>query len=250
MIGACEALDLIRHVDVVDTAKSGDILDEFSDLFTGIGSIPGEHHIVIDDTVPPVVHLPRRNPLTVGAKLKNTLDKLENNGVITKQDSPTVWVNSLLVVEKKDGILLICLDPRDLNKAIKKEHYHIPTCDKVLAKLSGKKAFTIIDMKDGFWQIKSDKASSLLCTFNTPYGRYSMNRLPFGILSAPEVFQKHNNEIFGDIPGACIVFDDLIVAGCDDEEHDVALRMAFEQAREKGVKYCLTGKRYSTESLK
>ena len=100
-LGACEALDLIRRVDVVDSVKSGDILDEFSDLFTGIGSIPGEHHIVIDDTVPPVVHPPRRIPLTVEAKLKNTLDKLENNGIITKQDTPTDWLNILLVVERK-----------------------------------------------------------------------------------------------------------------------------------------------------
>jgi len=110
-LGACEAFDLIHHVDIVDTVKSGDILDEFSDLFTGIGSIAGEHHIVIDDTVPPVVHPPRRIPLTVEAKLKNTLDNLEINGIITKQQSPTKWMNSLLVVEKKDGTLQICLDP-------------------------------------------------------------------------------------------------------------------------------------------
>ena len=109
-LGACEALDLIRRVDVVYTMKN-DILSEFSDVFTGIGSIPGEHHIVIDDTVPPVIHPPRRIPLTVEAKLKKTLDKLENSGIITKQDGPTDWVNSLLVVEKKDGSLCICLDP-------------------------------------------------------------------------------------------------------------------------------------------
>jgi len=235
-LGACEALDLIRRVDTMDTVKN-DILSEFSDVFTGIGSIPGEHHIVIDNTVPPVVHPPRRIPLTVEAKLKKTLDKLENDGIITKQDGPTDWVNSLLVIEKKDGSLRICLDPRDLNKAIKREHYHIPTCEEVLAKLTGKKVFTIIDMKDGFWQVKLDNASSLLCTFNTPYGRYSMNRLPFGISSAPEVFQKRNNEIFGDIPGACVVFDDLIVAGVDNAEHDEVLRQVFEQARAKGVKF-------------
>ena len=68
-------------------------------------------------------------------------------GLVTKQDGPTDWVNSILVVEKKDGSLHICFD---LDKANKKEYYHTPSCEKVPAKLSGKKIFTIIDMKNGF----------------------------------------------------------------------------------------------------
>ena len=73
------------------------------------------------------------------------------------------------------------------------EHYPIPTCNEVVSKLAGKSVFTVIDQKDGFWQIKHDESSSRLCTFNTPFGRYSMKRLPFGISSSPEAFQKTMN---------------------------------------------------------
>ena len=76
-----------------------------------------------------------------------------------------------------------------------------------------------------------DEASSKLCTFSTPFGRYSYMRLSFGISSAPEVFQRKNYELFGDIPNVHIVFDDIILAAADDDEHDTALRELLEHAR-------------------
>ena len=127
-----------------------------------------------------------------------------------KRDDPTDWVNGLIIVEKKDGFLRLCLDPRDLNKAIKREHYEIPTCDDVTTRLHGNTVFTIIDMKVRFHQIQIDKESSKFCTFNSPFGRYSFTRLPCGISSLPEVFQKWNTEAFQDIHNVHVVFDDLI----------------------------------------
>ena len=92
-------------------------------------------------------------------------------------------------------------------------------------------------MRDGFWHVKLSEASSRLCTFNTPFGRYSYTRLPFGISSAPEVFQRRNYEMFGDIPNVHIVFDDIIIAAADDAEHDTALRELLERARKFNVKF-------------
>jgi len=91
-------------------------------------------------------------------------------------------------------------------------------------------------MKDGFWHIRLDEASSKLCTFNSIFGRYSYTRLPFGIASAPEVFQKRANEIFGDIPDVFVIFDDLLIAAESDEQHELTLRKVLERAREKGVR--------------
>jgi hypothetical protein len=81
-----------------------------------------------------------------------------------------------------------------------------------------------------------DKASSRLCTFNTPFGHYSNQQLPFGISSAPEVFQRKNFELFGDIPNVHIVFDDVIMAAADDVEHDAALREVVARARRFNVR--------------
>ena len=234
----CKALDVVRIVDNVHAhTTSARILDEYSDVFKGIGKMPGEHHIVTDPSVPPVVHAPRKVPIALLPKLRVALDDMERDGIIAKCDEPTDWVSSLLIVEKKNGSLRLCLDPRDLNKAIKREHFVIPTCEDVTARLHGKRVFSLIDMTNGFWQVCLDDESSRLCTFNTPFGRYRMRRLPFGISSAPEVFQKRNMQVFGDIDGVHIIFDDLIIAASDDNEHDQILGKVLERARENGVRF-------------
>jgi len=142
-----------------------------------------------------------------------------------------------VVVQKSNGKLRICLDPRDLNRAIKREHFIIPTFADIAPKLHGKRIFSVIDMKDGFWHIRFDEASSKLCTFNSIFGRYSYTRLPFGIASAPEVFQKKANEVFGDIPDVFVIFDDLLIAAETDEQHEKTLRKVFIRAREKNVRF-------------
>jgi hypothetical protein len=76
----------------------------------------------------------------------------------------------------------LCLDPRDLNKNIKREHYYSKTIDEVLPLLHGKKYFSLVDTKKGYWHVELDDESSHLCTFNTPFGRYRFKRLPFGIV--------------------------------------------------------------------
>ena len=130
----------------------------------------------------------------------------------------------------------MCLDPKDLNKAIKREYYRIPTMQEIASKFSGKKVFSTLDLKDRYWQIQLDEESSLLCTFNTPFGRYRFTRMPFGIRSASEVFQKHNEAAFADIPGLHIVADDLIIAANDIDEHDKILHQVLQRAEDKNIK--------------
>ena len=101
----------------------------------------------------------------------------------------------------KPSKIRICIDPRDLNEAIKREHYPMKTIEEVVAEIPGAKVFSTLDAKSGFWQIKLNEASSKLCTFNSPFGRYRFTRLPFGIKSAPEVFQKSMSTIFEDVEG-------------------------------------------------
>jgi len=85
-----------------------------------MGEFPGEHHINIDTTEQPVIHPPRRVALAVQPKLKQLLDQMVQNGVLVQRDEPTDCVSSLVVVQKSNGQLRICLDPRDLNRAIKR----------------------------------------------------------------------------------------------------------------------------------
>ena len=180
---ACEHLSLIKRVEV-DTLNVNrlttkeDLLIQHPTVFDGLGEFDGEYHIHIDPNITPALHLCRKIPLAIMDRLKDTLNSLLQADVITRVTEPTSWVNSLVVTVKKDrNKLRVCLDPSDLNKAILRQHYSIPTTDEVLSKLAGKKIFSVLDEKDGYWQVKLDEASSLLCTFNTPWGRYRFKRL-------------------------------------------------------------------------
>ena len=70
----------------------------------------------------------------------------------------------------------LCIDPRDLNAAMKRSHYRMKTVDEVASRLQGAHTFSILDAKSGFWQLKLDEESSPLCTFNTPIGRYRVHK--------------------------------------------------------------------------
>ena len=149
----------------------------------------------------PDVHPPRRVPLALKEQIKEELQRMEDSGVIVKQTEPTDWVNSMVTVIKPEKIR-VCIDPRDLNRAIKREHYPMKTIEEVVSGMPEAKVFSVLDATSGYWQIKSNEESSKLCTFNTPFGRYRFTRLPFGIKSAPEVFQKKMLQVWEDIDGA------------------------------------------------
>ena len=88
-----------------------------------------------------------------------------------KVDQPTDWVNQMSVTKKKSGDIRICIDPRPLNLALKREHFMLPVLDDVLPKLSGAKVFSVCDLKQ-------DEKSSLLTTFATPFRRYRCGDIP------------------------------------------------------------------------
>jgi hypothetical protein len=226
-------LGIVKRVDTVTTES---IIDKFSDCFEGVGCLEREHKIRVDPQVRPVINRARRIPLSMTTRVKSELDKMEEMDIISRVDEPTEWVSSMVVTEKKDGSVRICLDPKPLNQAILREHHHIPTLEDIAHKFADMKIFTIMDMKHAYWHVPLDRNSRLLTTFNTPFGRYCFKRLPFGVNSAAEVFEKRVEEIFGDL-NVAIYFDDLIVFGRNQEEHDVNLHELLERAREKNVKF-------------
>ena len=220
-----EQLGLIQRVQKIDE------LDVYPELKKTTGTLPGKYSLKIDPTVSPVVHGPRRQPKALLMQIKDKLREMEENGYITRVKEPTDWVSSMVTVVKNGGIR-ICIDPRDLNRAIRREHYPIPTVEEVVASFPKAKVFTVLDAKSGFLQIPLDYESSLLTTFNTPQGRYRWLRLPFGVKSAPEIFQHIMDDMLHDIDGARAIMDDILIGGEDDNEHDIILEKVVRRATE------------------
>lgn len=210
-------------------------IDEYPELKQLTGCLPGTYSIKIDPTVKPVVHAPRRQPKALAQKVFQKLEEMEREGHIAKVKEPTDWVNSMVTVVKGDKVR-ICLDPRDLNRAVRREHYKIPTVEEIVADMPGATVFSVVDAKSGFLQIKIDYESSLLTTFNTPVGRYRWLRLPFGIKCAPEVFQRIMDEMLSDIEGARAVMDDILIAGKDLKTHNEILGKVVKRATEWNLK--------------
>ena len=240
-LDACvNKLHLIKKADLIQKSKKLDLpdgLQQFENVFGEVGCLEGECHIVVDPDVTPVVAAPRKVPFALRDPLKQELDRMEKLGVITKVDEPSDWVNPLVVVEKPNKSLRICLDPRQLNKAIKREHFEIPTTDEILGQMIGGSMFSKCDCSAGFWAVKLDDASARLCTFSTPFSRYRFERLPFGISCAPEMFHKRIAQLFEGIEGVLTYQDDLICWASTEEEHDRRLKAIMERAQEVGLKF-------------
>ena len=84
--------------------------------------------------------------------------------VLKKVTELTDWISSEVVVRKGDSKLRLCIDPKDLNKALKRSHYPMPTIEEILPELTKFKAFSVADTSNGFSQVKLDEPNSYLTT--------------------------------------------------------------------------------------
>ena len=123
------------------------------------------------------------------------------------------WVSSLAYSWKANGKLRVCLYPRDVNKAIKRDHYKTPTVEEITHLLAGSKKFTKVDGTSSYLCIVLDYESSLLTTFNTPWGRYRFVGLPWGLSCAQDIFQRMMDQILEHCKGVIGIADDVIIYG-------------------------------------
>ena len=157
--------------------------------FNTIGNMSGTYTIRTNPSITPVPHVHRKVPIEYRGQIECTLSEIVKKGVIMPVSQPTEWVSSLTYPHKPDGILHICLDPKDLNKAIVQEHYKASTLNDISHCSSGATCFSKLDVKDGFWSIHLDEKSSYLTTFNTYGGRHRFLHMPFGLKMSQVAFQ-------------------------------------------------------------
>ena len=236
IIGAdtSERLGLITRIRQINSKDS--IPVEFSDCFGEIGCLDKLYHIELNPDIQPVIAPSQKIPHSLKPRLKQELERMIKLHIIEPVVEPTEWVNAMVIVEKPNGKLRICLDPRPLNKAIKRHRYQLPTAEEIFSEMQGAAVFSKLDASSGYWQVPVDEESSYLLTFMTPFGRYRFKRMPYGIHSASEIFQKVVSDIIADIPHAINSQDDIIIWGTTQKEHDETLRKVLECIRSSGLK--------------
>ena len=162
----------------------------YPNSFDRIGDMSGEYDIKIDLTVLLVQHGRCKVPIESKAKIEKELGEMVSQGIIVKQTEPTPWVSSLTYPRKPNGKLRICLDPKDLNKAIIRENHKAPTLEEIAHILNGATKFSKVNGNKAFFGMHLTKEASLLMTFNTHLSRYQFLRVPFGLKMSQDLSSR------------------------------------------------------------
>ncbi|KAJ8892451.1 hypothetical protein PR048_005031 [Dryococelus australis] len=220
-------------------SEKGDITIKYTDVFTGYGRFPKRYKSTLRKDASPVSNASNRVPLNLKDKLEAELDRLCLLGVIPKIDEPTEWVSKLVMVS-----LRLCLDRNYLNKFINKKYYAIPNINDLKTAIGNAKYFSVLDLKESFWQIGLSDESKHYCTFSIIYGGYCFNVLPFELKILAEAFQEMCQSHFGDIRGLFSYVDDFLIFAQTKQENDAILQKVLVRARDLNVKFNVTKFQY------
>ena len=233
-------MGLVCRLEKVEVSKSNDgrTSSKSSKSNDGVGLMKTEPVTIklTSSAEPHCLTTARRVPFPLMDAVKAELNRMVASGVIREVTEPTDWCSAMVPVVKKTGAVRICVDLKQLNKAVRREHLMLPSLDDISPNLSNAKVFSTLDAASGFWQIPLDEDSQLLTTFITPFGRYAFRRLPFGISSAPEIFQKKMSALLDGLSGVEVIMDDILVYGRTIEEHDDRLEIVMGIINDSGLK--------------
>ena len=246
---AIEDLGLVRKIGAIatDRIQNGDqnkpscdlesnTKEKYPNSFHGLGEMDGEFEIKLKpDASPFALTTPRRVALPLMNKVKDELGRMERLGVILKVDEPTEWCAGIIVVPKSNEKIRICVDLTKLNDSVLRSTHPLPKIDNLLAQVSESKYFSKVDANSGFWQQKLAPESRLLTTFITPFGRYCFNRMPMGIKTAPEHYQKRMSQELDGLDGVIYIVDNILIHGRTHEEHDARLDQTLCKLNNAGI---------------
>lgn len=193
------------------------------------------HKVNVNPKVLPKQQKLRRLPFAIREKVKKLIDEMERDGVIERVES-SEWVSPIVVAVKKNGDIRMCVDLREVNRAVIQDTFPLPHFDDLLGSLSGSTVFSKIDLKSAYHQILLHKDSKNLTTFTTHWGLYRFNRVCFGLASAPSAFQRIICDVLADFPGVISYLDDILIHGRDAEEHDSRLREVLQKMETTGLR--------------
>ncbi|KAI5153777.1 hypothetical protein ENBRE01_3245, partial [Enteropsectra breve] len=172
-----------------------------------------------------IVNIPgkRRIEQSILEKTKNTLREYEAIGIIRKSTSN--WRSPVRPVIKPDGSVRICTNLIALNDLVVKEEYPTPIMSDLVEKVQGSQYFTLIDLKDGYFQIEIIEEHKHKTAFKFDNLLYEWNRMPMGYKNAPSIFQRIMDHILGDLSdkGVEVYLDDIIIHAKNKESHDLIL---------------------------
>lgn len=203
-----------QNVQTVNINNIDSVTQPFSDIFAPvIGTLPESFKckLKLKPTANPVFIKQREVPFALREQVDRELDSLEQQNIITRT-SHSEWGSPLVVVPKPDGTVRLCVDYKvAINPQLEQEHYPIPRIDEILNQLRDSTYFCTLDLYKAYLHVPVDDDTAHIQTISTHRGTYRMNRLSFGIKSAPSTFNRIMDQILNGLHGVSKYFDDIVI---------------------------------------
>ena len=213
------------------------LVKSFPEVFNdNLGEIhPFKARLVLKEGAQPVFCRPRSVPFAIKEQIETELERLEKTGVICPVKY-SEWATPILPVAKPDRSIRICGDFKiTVNSALHVDQYPLPVPEELFATLAGGKQFTKLDLSNAYQQLLLDNDSRKMCTINTHKGLYQYTRLPFGIASAPAIFQKLMDSVLQGMSRTVCYIDDILITGDSEDEHLKNLERVLGRLKTHGI---------------
>lgn len=220
-------------------ASLKEILDKHKCVFEpGLGKVAGyEAKILLDPGASPRYCKARSVPYFYQEKVEKELDRLVEEGTLEPVEH-SEWASPIVAVLKQDKqSVRICGDfKQTVNPASKLDRYPIPRIQDLFARLSGGKLFTKLDLSQAYLQVPLDEESKKLLVINTQKGLFRYTRLPYGVSSAPGIFQRLMETVLQGIPNVVVYIDDILITGANEQEHLKTLSLVLDRLEKAGFR--------------
>ena len=226
-----------QYLEVDQRSQVNDLVGEFSGIFAKqneLGLIHNTRATINSQQNSNIFRVsPTRPPRHLANEMKEQIQQMLSYGVIEKSSSP--FCSRVHLVKKKNGTYRFVVDLRGVNERIQHNGAPLPHMDDIIHHMSAAKYMSTLDLKWGYWQVALEKDSRKFTAFAIENQLYQFTRLPFGLKTAPGIFQTVMMELIGDIPDVKVYLDDIVVASPSYDGHMESLREVFKRFAAAGV---------------
>ena len=214
-----------------------EVLKEHKEVVEGLGKLKGHKaKIFVDPSVKPRFCPARQLPYAVREKVEKELDRLQAEGIIEPVQFAD-WAAPVVPVMKANKKIRLCGDfKQTVNQASKLDRYPIPRIEDLFAQLAGGKLFTKLDISQAYQQLVLEEESREYVVINTHRGLFRYNRLPFGVSSAPGIFQRVMESLLKGIAGVVVYIDDILITAPTEAEHIAKIAEVLKTLQEAGLR--------------
>lgn len=228
--------DIVYRVDTENYEKM--MMEKFPQICeSGLGKYSkGKARLELKPDARPVFRSKRTVPFASQEIFEKEIDRLLSMGVITKVDH-SEWASPVVMLRKSNGKTRLCVDfSCGVNAALEDCAHPLPLPEDIFSSLNGGTVFTTIDLSDAYLQVEMEEESKKLLVMNTPKGLYRYERLPFGVKTAPGLFQRIMDQMVTGLKGTFAYLDDIVVTGSTVQEHDANLMALLERIKDYGFR--------------